>query len=125
MDDDMKHFKRITVDPKQLGGTPCIRGSRIPVSTFVGTASEGMTEAEILKAYPDLELEDIREALRYMADNLVANLTEQRMDEIHRRVRSGIAAIETGKFEEYDGHKSLKRLAARVKKAGRFPTKSR
>jgi uncharacterized protein (DUF433 family) len=59
----MKHFERITVDPNQMGGIPCIRRLRIPVATVIGMVSEGMTEAEILKAYPDLELEDIREAL--------------------------------------------------------------
>lgn len=61
----MKHFERITVDPNQMAGISCIRRLRIPVATVIGMVSEGMTEAEILKAYPDLELEDIREALRY------------------------------------------------------------
>lgn len=63
----MKQFPRITLDPKQMGGVPCIRGLRIPVATVVGMVSEGMAEAEILKAYPDLQPEDIREALRYAA----------------------------------------------------------
>jgi uncharacterized protein (DUF433 family) len=61
----MKQFKRITIDPNHMGGIPCVRRLRIPVATVVGMVSEGMTEAEILKAYPDLELEDIREALHY------------------------------------------------------------
>jgi uncharacterized protein (DUF433 family) len=61
-------FKRITVRPEQMSGIPCIRGLRIPVATVVGMVSEGMAEAEILKAYPDLELEDVREALRYAAE---------------------------------------------------------
>jgi uncharacterized protein (DUF433 family) len=61
-------FKRITVKPDQMGGVPCIRGLRIPVATVVGMVGEGMPETEILKAYPDLELEDIREALRYAAE---------------------------------------------------------
>ena len=60
-------FTRITVDPKQMGGVPCIRGLRIPVSTVVEMVAEGMSEEEILRAYPDLEPEDIREALRYAA----------------------------------------------------------
>jgi uncharacterized protein (DUF433 family) len=63
-----KAFKRITVDPNQMGGLPCIRGLRIPVAAVVDLVSEGMTDAEILKAYPDLEVEDIREALRYAAE---------------------------------------------------------
>jgi uncharacterized protein (DUF433 family) len=61
-------FTRITVKPKQMDGVPCIRGLRIPVATVVGMISDGMTEEEILNAYPDLELEDIREALRYAAE---------------------------------------------------------
>jgi uncharacterized protein (DUF433 family) len=61
-------FERITVDPEQMGGVPCIRGLRIPVATIVGMVAEGMSEAEILRAYPDLKKEDIREALRYAAE---------------------------------------------------------
>ena len=64
----VKPYKRITVNPNQMGGLPCIRGLRIPVATVVGMVGEGMTEAEILNACPDLELEDIRESLRYAAD---------------------------------------------------------
>lgn len=61
-------FTRITVNPKQMDGVPCIRGLRIPVATVVGMVADGMTEEEILKAYPDLEREDIREALQYAAE---------------------------------------------------------
>jgi uncharacterized protein (DUF433 family) len=61
-------FKRITVDPKQMGGVPCIRGLRIPVATVVAMVADGMTEAEILSAYPDLEQDDLPEALRYAAE---------------------------------------------------------
>jgi uncharacterized protein (DUF433 family) len=60
-------YERITVDPDQMGGVPCIRGRRIPVATVVGMMAEGMSEDEILEAYPDLEQEDIREALQYAA----------------------------------------------------------
>ena len=60
-------FQRITVNPNQMGGVPCIRGLRIPVATVVGMVAEGITEDEILRDYPDLEQEDIREALRYAA----------------------------------------------------------
>src|ERR1022692_3671148 len=45
-----------------MGGLPCIRGLRIPVATVVGMVGEGMAEAAILDAYPDLEVEDVREA---------------------------------------------------------------
>ena len=60
-------FKRITIDAKQMGGVPCIRGLRIPVATVVGMVADGLTHEEILRAYPDLEPEDIHEALRYAA----------------------------------------------------------
>jgi len=61
-------FSRITVNPNQMDGVPCIRGLRIPVSTVVGMVADGMNLKEILKAFPDLEAEDIREALRYAAE---------------------------------------------------------
>jgi uncharacterized protein (DUF433 family) len=61
-------YTRITVSPYQMSGVPCIRGMRIPVATVVGMIAEGMAEAEILEAYPDLEREDIREALQYAAE---------------------------------------------------------
>jgi uncharacterized protein (DUF433 family) len=61
-------FTRVTSDPRQMGGMPCIRGLRIPVSTVVGVIADGMTETEILSAYPDLEGDDIHEALRYAAE---------------------------------------------------------
>ncbi|HEX6313285.1 MAG TPA: DUF433 domain-containing protein [Gemmatimonadaceae bacterium] len=61
-------FTRITVNPKQMGGVPCIRGLRIPVATVVRMVADGMTVAEILSAYPDLEREDLAEALRFAAD---------------------------------------------------------
>lgn len=67
MEANMK-FTRITVNPQQMGGVPCIRGLRIPVATIVGMVAEGMNNAEILQAYPDLKPEDIREALHYAAD---------------------------------------------------------
>lgn len=61
-------FTRISVDPKQMGGVPCIRGLRIPVATVVGMLADGMTTDGILAAYPDLERDDIQEALQYAAD---------------------------------------------------------
>ncbi len=61
-------FSRITVNSNQMGGVPCIRGLRIPVATVVGMIADGMTEKEILNAYPDLEPEDLQEALRYAAE---------------------------------------------------------
>jgi uncharacterized protein (DUF433 family) len=63
-------FTRITVNPALMGGVPCIRNLRIPVSTIVGMFAEGMREAEILEAYPDLEAADLAEALHYAAATL-------------------------------------------------------
>ncbi len=61
-------FERITTRPDQMGGVPCIRGLRIPVATVVGMVADGMSVQEIVTAYPDLESEDVREALRYAAE---------------------------------------------------------
>ena len=61
-------FVRIMVSPNQMGGVPCIRGLRIPVATVVGMVAEGMTDDEIIKAFSDLEHDDISEALQYAAD---------------------------------------------------------
>lgn len=61
-------FARITLDPKQMDGVPCIRGLRLPVATIIDMFADRMTEAEILDAYPDLVEEDIQEALRYAAE---------------------------------------------------------
>lgn len=63
-------FSRITVDAAQMGGVPCVRHLRIPVATVVGMLADGMAEGEILAAYPDLQIEDIHEALHYAADAL-------------------------------------------------------
>ncbi len=61
-------FTRVTVDPGQMGGEPCIRGLRIPVATVVGMMADRMPEKEILQAYLDLDIEDIYEALQYAAE---------------------------------------------------------
>jgi uncharacterized protein (DUF433 family) len=61
-------FERITVRPDQMGGVPCIRGLRIPVATVVGMVADGMSQEEILAAYPDPEAADVEEALRYAAE---------------------------------------------------------
>ena len=60
-------YTRITVEADKMGGVPCIRGLRLPVATVVGMVADGMTASEILDAYPYLEAEDIKEALRYVA----------------------------------------------------------
>ena len=61
-------FERITVDPDKMGGQPCIRGLRIPVATVLAMIADGMTVSEILADFPDLEADDIVDALRYAAE---------------------------------------------------------
>lgn len=56
---------RITFDPLVMGGKPCIRGMRVTVGMIVGLVASGYSTAEILKAYPYLEAEDIKQALQY------------------------------------------------------------
>ena len=63
-------FNRITTNPRQMGGVPCIRGLRIPVATVVDMVADGMSQTEILTAYPDLEPEDIRKALQFAAETV-------------------------------------------------------
>ena len=65
-------FGRITANPAQMGGVPCIRGLRIPVATIIGLLAQGMSSAQVLTDYPDLEPEDIEEALRYAAAAVAA-----------------------------------------------------
>ena len=63
----MNQLTRITIDPQVMGGRPCIRGLRVTVGTIVGLVAAGRSEAEVLRLYPYLEAEDIREALAYAA----------------------------------------------------------
>jgi uncharacterized protein (DUF433 family) len=63
----MNLLKRITFDPKVMGGKPCIRGLRVTVGTIVGLVAVGNSFDQILEAYPYLEEEDLREALSYAA----------------------------------------------------------
>ncbi|MBI2403367.1 MAG: DUF433 domain-containing protein [Gemmatimonadetes bacterium] len=60
-------FDRITFDPQIMGGRACIRGMRITVSLVVNMVANGMPTEEILREYPDLEVEDIQQALQYAA----------------------------------------------------------
>ena len=64
----MNHLNRITVEPEKRGGKPCIRGLRITVYDVLEYLASGMTEAEILRDFPDLEREDIRAALTFAAE---------------------------------------------------------
>lgn len=60
-------FTRITVDPNVMAGVPTIRGMRIPVASVVLMVADGMTVEEICRELPDLQTEDVAEALRYAA----------------------------------------------------------
>ena len=63
----MKKLTRITIDPEVMGGKPCIRGLRVTAGTVVGLVASGYSTVEVLKLYPYLEEDDIREALAYAA----------------------------------------------------------
>jgi uncharacterized protein (DUF433 family) len=64
----MRRFDRITIDPQQVGGAPCIRRLRIPVATVVGLVAQGLTPQQVITELPDLEVEDVRQALEYAAE---------------------------------------------------------
>ncbi len=66
----MKYLERITFNPNQCGGRPCIRGMRIRVKDVIDLVAAGVSESEILADYPDLEAEDIRASLEYAAAQL-------------------------------------------------------
>ena len=61
----MNELKRITFDPRVMGGKPCIRGMRVTVGTIVGLLAAGRSRDEVLEAYPYLEEADLQEALAY------------------------------------------------------------
>ncbi|WP_456475528.1 DUF433 domain-containing protein [Candidatus Pyrohabitans sp.] len=60
-------FDRITIDPEVMGGQPCIRGLRIPVALIVKLIAAGKDVKEILEDFPELEEEDIKQALEFAA----------------------------------------------------------
>ncbi len=60
-------LKRIEINPEKLLGKPVIKGTRIPVHLIVELVAEGLSPEEILKEYPELELQDIKAALLYAA----------------------------------------------------------
>jgi uncharacterized protein (DUF433 family) len=69
---ELRHYKfqRITIDPEKCLGKPCIRGLRIPVSSILSYLSAEMTVEEILAEFPELEREDIYEALGFAAETM-------------------------------------------------------
>lgn len=67
---EIRHYKfsRITIDPEKCFGKPCIRGLRMPVASVLSYLSSGMTLEDILKEWPELEKDDIYQALGYAAE---------------------------------------------------------
>lgn len=63
----MDYLERVTFNPEQCGGRPCVRGMRIRVKDVLEMLAEGASEAQILADYPDLEVEDIRACLQFAA----------------------------------------------------------
>lgn len=61
----MNYLDRVTFDPEQCGGRPCIRGMRIRVKDVLEMLASGASEAQILEDFPDLEVADIRACLQY------------------------------------------------------------
>ena len=75
----MSRMERITFNPSQCGGRPCIRGMRIRVKDVLDMLAAGATEKEILESYPYLEREDIQASLEYAAkqvDHAVLSLAK-------------------------------------------------
>jgi uncharacterized protein (DUF433 family) len=66
----MNWIKRITTNPAQCGGRPCIRGMRIRVIDILDLLAAGLTQEQIVEEHPDLTLEDIEAALKYAASKL-------------------------------------------------------
>ena len=99
----MPAFTRITHDPAVMGGKPCIRGLRVTVGTIVGLVADGRSHEEILRLYPYLASEDIREALSY-ATARVEELKADSWDcQVEQDMRAGRldAALERAD-EHYD-----------------------
>jgi uncharacterized protein (DUF433 family) len=61
-------FERITINPTQMGGLPCIRGLRLPVTTVLGQLAAGRTNEQLIEDFPELEVADIYAALEFAAE---------------------------------------------------------
>ncbi len=98
-------LQRITLNPKQMGGVPCIRGLRVPVATVVAMVADGMTVDEILEAYPDLESEDISEALQFSAEDVKLEqrgIDTQHAADLRRRLAAFAEDWENPDMDVYD-----------------------
>ena len=61
---------RITIDPRQCGGSPCIRGMRIRVSDVLDLLANGLSQAQVVEEMPDLEVQDIKACLRFASERV-------------------------------------------------------
>jgi uncharacterized protein (DUF433 family) len=94
-------FERITIEPDHMDGMPCIRGLRIPAATVVGMIADGISEDRILNAYPDLERDDIREALKFAAEAIrVSRLPDELHEKAGCRKEAPIPTIAPGESLE-------------------------
>jgi uncharacterized protein (DUF433 family) len=80
---DEAMLERIAFDPNIMGGRACIRGMRIPVSVIVGQIAHGATWEEVLKGYPDLEREDVQQAIEYAAEREALNSHTRGSSRVH------------------------------------------
>src|SRR5262245_18874558 len=107
-------FERITFDPTILGGRACIRGMRISVALIVGQIADGASRDEVLSDYPDLEPDDIRQALEYAASLAEEPaLDDSQRKELQRRVAESDASPDAGIPWEQVKDQLLSRLRAR------------
>ncbi len=77
-------LKRISIDPGVCFGKPCIRGTRIWVALILENLADGVTEAELLEAYPQLKPEDIRAAMAYAAEVTRERVIPIPLEPVHR-----------------------------------------
>ena len=71
---------RITVNPKQMGGVPCIRGMRVPVATVLGLIADGLSTAEVIHELPYLEAEDVKYAIQYDSKSMKESAASESAD---------------------------------------------
>ncbi len=99
-------FERITVNPGQMGGQPCIRELRIPVVTVVAMVEDGMTAEEVVEALPDLDAADVSEALHFAAASVqekllpIQHLAPQPLRKANR-TRPVYIPIQSGSGDEF------------------------
>ncbi len=104
-------FKRITCDPKKMNGQPCIRGMRLTVPRVLMMLAEYPNRREMLKDYPELDEEDIREALAYAAARLDNDFPDLEQDS--RELAAELLKAAKGPFTSYS-RQDLEKIAEQV-----------